>query len=236
MMRTAFLCLIVAVSCRTAAAESIYSYDAGPESGPDQFFGDVQSQPFASEMVFRWQASAGNYFSLDSHGETLSLGAALGLHPSNGRPFDPAGITIRELRVTLSDVTGSVDIPTPVIVANVPMDASATVPDPGANPQMTVGNDGINDFGYYAYLQMSGTGTFSSISFSLAFDGAGTGQLGVPFDSEDFTTATPSPPNFSALGTESTGYLIVVPEPSSFLLVVSGVGLPLLWRKRKPAA
>lgn len=230
MTRTLCLFVLMAITCRSAAAESIYLYEARPDSGPDYFEGDLLTRPFASEMVFTWQATAGNVFALDSLGETLELGARLGLYSSSSQPFDPTGITLRELRVTLSGVTGQINIPASVIAANIPMNSTATVPEPDVIPNMYV----VDGNGYWANLQISGTGTFSSISFALIFDGAGAGQLGMPFDSIEWTTGTPTWPAFYTVGTEATGYLIVVPEPSPFLHVASGAGLAcLMWRNRR---
>lgn len=224
------LCLVflMAVAFRPAAAESIYLYEARPDSLPDYFEGDLLTRPFASDMVFTWQATAGNVFALDSRGETLELGARLGLYPIQS--FDPTGITLRELRVTLSGVTGQIDIPQSVIAANIPMNSTTSVPEPNVIPYMEV----VDGNGYFPHVHLSGTGTFSSISFALKFDGSGAGQLGVLFDSIEWTTSTPVWPAFYVLGTEASGYLAVVPEPSSFVPVASGAGLAcLMWRKRR---
>lgn len=213
LLSAAILCL----SCSPLLA-STYHYTTLVGTGPDYFLGDAFTQPFASEMIFQWEAEAGNVFALDSQSEPLQLLANLGMYADGF--FDPSGISLRDITVSLGNASGHITISSPVITENVPLSS--------------IGGDQFVfncDFG-----TISGVGTFSSISFALTFDGAGAGQLGVPFVSEDRDTATPYPPNFYVQGSNA-GYLAVVPEPSTCAMALAGLacGGYSMWRRRMRA-
>ncbi|MEI8228624.1 MAG: PEP-CTERM sorting domain-containing protein [Planctomycetota bacterium] len=209
------------LSCSPLLA-STYQYTVLAGYDVDLFFGDAVAQPFASEMVFQWEAEAGNVFVLNSQSESLQLLANLGMYADF---FDPRGIFLRDITVSLGGASGQITISSPVITENVPLSSI-----------------GVDQFVFNSldFGTISGVGTFSSISFALTFDGAGAGQLGVPFVSEDRSTATPYPPVFYVQGS-GAGYLAVgpavVPEPSTYAMALAGIacGGFSMWRRRKRA-
>jgi len=216
-MRRYLLCAVISfLSCSPLLA-STYQYTALAGTDVDFFYGDALTQPFASEMVFQWKAEAGNVFALDSQSESLMLLANLGMWADGS--FNATGISLRDITVSLGGASGQITISSPVITANVPLSSI-----------------GVDQFVFNCdFGTISGMGTFSSIGFALTFDGAGAGQLDVPFVSEDRTTATPYPPVFYVQGS-SAGYLaVVVPEPSTYAMALAGLacGGWQMWRRRR---
>jgi hypothetical protein len=206
------------LSCSPLLA-STYQYTALAGYDIDYFYGYALTQPFASEMVFQWEAEAGNVFVLDSQSESLMLLANLGMWADGS--FSATGISWRDITVSLGGASGQITISSPVITANVPLSSI-----------------GVDQFVFNSldFGTISGVGTFSSISFALTFDGAGAGQLGVPFVSEDRSGGTPYPPNFYVQGSNA-GYLAVVPEPSTYCMALAGLacGGYSFFRRRKQA-
>ena len=223
------LCLSAFLVSSCPLLAGTFSYSVG--SGTDWFQGERLSASFSSAMVFKWEAP----FEFNSKGLDLVLNGSLGLWPDGA--FNGAGITIREVSVALGGVVGSINLPNPVISVNLPWghgyvrmpDPSDPSYDPLSFPQLVLEDDGTNK-SYNSYWSISGQGTFSSISFSVIYDGVGSGAAGVPFISEVWTTATPYLPVFGVSDPDvdgsgaTSGFLTVVPEPSALSLLAIGLG------------
>jgi hypothetical protein len=161
-------------------------------------FNLMDTQPFATTMIYRWEVEPGNYFSVDTLGETdWTIGAGLGLG-EEGLGLPPV-MTVLDLTISLENETGNLTF---ARTENI----NAPWPD----------EDGIP-----VAITITGAGTFTAISFTLNFDNVDPSFIGRPVVSEQGAYYWPS---MLSIGGSSGGMGVVVPEPSIGALMVLGIG------------
>ena len=168
------------------------------------FYLDGGTQPFATTMVYRWEVEPGNYFSVDTFGQTdWYINLALGLYQD--WVWLPPVMTVRDLTISLEeDETG-----------NLTFDRTENINAPWP------GEDGI-----IRYIPITGAGTFTAINFTLNFDNVDPSFIGLPVDSS-VGWSSYSSSSFGISGPDGQGGYargVVVPEPSSGALMVLGIG------------
>lgn len=172
------------------------------------FFQVGETQPFASTMIYRWEVEPGNYFSVDTLGQTdWYIMPSLGLQP------DWLVMTVRDLTISLENETGNLNFSRTEMI-NAPWG----------------GGDGFSGI-----IPVTGAGTFTAINFTLNFDNVDPSYIGLLVISS-IGWSSYSSSSFSISGSDGQGgysLATVVPEPSSGALMVLGIGgLAALRRKR----
>ena len=190
-------------------AESVFL--GGAQLGDTAFF-VLEFQPFATDMVFKWQVSSPDeYFFVDTQGEEWFISAQLGMQ-RNSPPAVPDGLTLRDMTITLEGETGNLSFD-PITLIN------STWP-------------GVD--GYLPFIPITGVGTFTAISFKLGFQDVPPDRLGVSVESVN--GASPDTPSSFYIAGEG-GSVIVVPEPSTYAMALAGLacGSYSMWRRRNRA-
>ena len=170
------------------------------------FFQVGETQPFASTMIYRWEVEPGNYFSVDTLGQTDWL-----IMPSLGLQPDWLVMTVRDLTISLENETGNLNFARTEMI-NAPW----------------AGGDGFSSI-----IPVTGAGTFTAINFTLNFDNVNPSYIGLSVDSSVGWSSYYSS-SFSISGSDGQGgYAIatVVPEPSSGALMVLGIGVVIALRR-----
>ena len=163
------------------------------------FFQVGETQPFASTMIYRWEVLAGDYFSVDTLGQTDWL-----IMPSLGLQPDWLVMTVRDLTISLENETGNLNFARTEMI-NAPW----------------AGGDGFSSI-----IPVTGAGTFTAINFTLNFDNVNPSYIGLSVNSSVGWSSYYSS-SFSISGSDGQGgYALatVVPEPSSGALMVLGIG------------
>jgi hypothetical protein len=156
----------------------------------------LDTQPFATTMIYRWEVEPGNYFSVDTLGETdWTIGAGLGLDEE--WVWLPPVMTVLDLTISLENETGNLTF---ARTENI----NAPWPDENGIP---------------VAITITGAGTFTAISFTLNFDNVDPSFIGRPVVSEQGGYW----PSMLSIG-GSSGGAVVVPEPSIGALMVFGIG------------
>ena len=163
------------------------------------------TKPFAATMIYRWEVDTpGDYFSVDTLGQSdWYITPSLGLQPDLVW-WPDVGMTVRDLVISLENETGNLTFArTETINASWP------------------GGDGIS-----GYIPITGVGTFTAINFTLNFDNVAPSLIGVMVTSEVGNSSYYAS-SFGISGSDGqSGYAsaTVVPEPSSGVLLVLGIG------------
>ena len=150
-------------------------------------------------MIYRWEVEPGDYFSVDTLGQTDWL-----IMPSLGLQPDWLVMTVRDLTISLENETGNLNFARTEMI-NAPW----------------AGGDGFSSI-----IPVTGAGTFTAINFTLNFDNVAPRFIGRPVDSLVGWSSYYSS-SFSISGSDGQGgYALasVVPEPSSGALMVLGIG------------
>ena len=162
-------------------------------------------QPFAATMIYRWEVyTPGDYFSVDTLGQSdWYITPSLGLQPDLVW-WPDVGMKVRDLIISLENETGNLTFArTETINASWP------------------GGDGI-----LRYTPITGVGTFTAINFTLNFDNVAPSLIGEMVTS-DVGNSSYYASSFSINGPDGLGgyaSATVVPEPSSGVLLVLGIG------------
>ena len=188
----------------------------------DTYFSTPEAQAsayFAASMNYRWEVSTpGNVFSIDTldlDGWKIEGGFGLGYD------IIPTGtLTLRDLTISLENETGTLTFAR-TVVRNVLWPSELfTIP-------------------------ISGAGTFTAITFTLNFENFDPNWIGQTLVESNYGEDPENPTwprNFSSWrgygpdGQEGTGYLTVVPEPSSGVLLVLGIGGVIALRRCRRSA
>jgi hypothetical protein len=165
------------------------------------------TQPFSTSMVYRWEVEPGNYLSVDTLGQTdWYIMPGLGLKDwDDERWLNNDGIvTILNLTISIENETGNLNFARTETINT-----------------LWPGGDGFGSF-----IPVTGAGTFTAINFTLTFDNVAPIYIGRPVDPLTGWSSY-SPSSFSIGGSDGQGgYALatVVPEPSSGVLMVLGIG------------
>ena len=94
----------VAYLVTTQAGFSASTFVGLARSFDNGLFQVGEIQPFASTMIYRWEVEPGNYFSVDTLGQTdWYIMPSLGLQP------DWLVMTVRDLTISLENETGNLN-------------------------------------------------------------------------------------------------------------------------------
>lgn len=192
------------VTAQTGFSASTFVGLARP-SDNGAFYLDISTQPFAATMIYRWEVEPGNYFSVDTFGQTdWTIGVGLGLRSSIRSEewvWSSPGITVRDLTISLENETG-----------NLFFDQTENINAPWPD-----------EYGVGRSIPITGAGTFTAISFTFNFDNVDPSFIGRPVTSEQGYWS--SALGFSGSdGQGGSAMATVVPEPSSGALMVLGIG------------
>jgi hypothetical protein len=190
-------------------AESVFL--GGAQLGDTGFYVS-DFQPFAADMVFKWQVSSPDeYFFVDTQGEEWTIQGQLGMQRFSP-PYAPDGLTLRDMAITLEGETGNLIFDRLTLI-------NSTWP-------------GVD--GYWPFIPITGVGTFHSISFTLGFQDVPPDRLGVTVES--IVGASSYLPSSFFINCEA-GSVIVVPEPSAYAMALAGLacGGYSIFRRRKRA-
>jgi len=151
-------------------------------------------------MIYRWEVEPGNYFSVDTFGQTdWYIMPSLGLQP------DWLVMTVRDLTISLENETGNLNFSRTEMI-NAPWG----------------GGDGFSGI-----IPVTGAGTFTAINFTLKFDNVDPSYIGLSVNSSVGWSSYFSS-GFGISGSDGQGgyssLATVVPEPSSGALMVLGIG------------
>jgi hypothetical protein len=169
-------------------------------------------QPLASTMIFKWQTVSPDIkFNLDTAGNAWDLIFHFGLYDPPNNYFSLQGITVDSIVTQLDGVVGSGFTINPLDTPN-----------------------GENFFGERtSAYSISGSGTFTSISFSVNFGNVQSGQIGTMMAPYDWSSATPYASVFYISSPDGSSSIAVVPEPSALSLLAVGLGGLALVRRRR---
>jgi hypothetical protein len=168
-------------------------------------------QPLASTMIFKWQTISPDIkFNLDTAGSDWYLDFFFGMYDPPNNYFSLQGITVDSIVTQLDGVVGS----------------GFTI-----NPLYTPNGENFSGERTIPYT-ISGSGTFTSISFSVNFGNVQSGQIGTMMAPFDWSSATPYASVFSIYSPDGSSSITVVPEPSALSLLAVGLGV-LFRRSRK---
>jgi len=171
---------------------------------------ESDQQPFASTMIFKWQTVSPDIkFNLDTAGSDWTFDFSFGMYDPPNNYFSLQGITVDSIVIQLDGVVGSGFTINPLYTPN------------GEN---FLGERGSN-------YTISGSGTFTSISFSVNFGNVQSGQIGTMMVPYDWSTATPYASVFYIYSPDGSSSIAVVPEPSALSLLA--VGLAVLFRRSR---
>ena len=191
------------VTAQTGFSASTFVGLARPSDNGAFYLGGG-TQPFATTMVYRWEVEPGDYFSVDTFGQAdWVITTGLGLQP-DWVWWPDVGMKVRDLIIYLENETG-----------NLTFARTENINDSWP------GGDGIN-----RYIPITGAGTFTAINFTLNFDYVDPSFIGLPVDSS-VGWSSYSSSSFGISGPDGQGgYALatVVPEPSSGVLLVLGIG------------
>ena len=141
----------VAYLVTTQAGFSASTFVGLARSFDNGLFQVGEIQPFASTMIYRWEVEPGNYFSVDTLGQTdWYIMPSLGLQP------DWLVMTVRDLTISLENETGNLNFSRTEMI-NAPWG----------------GGDG-----FFGIIPVTGAGTFTAINFTLNFDNVDPSYIG----------------------------------------------------------
>ena len=175
----------------------------------DTYFPTPEAQAYAyfdASMNYRWEVSTpGNVFSIDTLGlDGWKIEGGFGL----GYDTIPIGtLTLRDLTISLENETGNLTFDR-TVAKNVLWPSEIFI------------------------IPILGAGTFTAITFTLNFENFDPNWIGQTNVQSSYAAdpGFPDMRNFSSWqaygpdGQGGTGYLTVVPEPSSGVLLVLGIG------------
>jgi len=173
-------------------------------------------QPLASTMIYKWQTISPDIkFNLDTAGSDWYFDFFFGMYDPPNNYFSLPGITVDSIVIQLDGVVGS----------------GFTI-----NPLYTPNGENFSGE-RTSFYTISGSGTFTSISFSVNFGNVQSGQIGTMMAPWDWSSATPYASVFNIYSPDGSSSITVVPEPSAFsLLAVGLVGLALVRRRISPSS
>ena len=193
------------VTAQTGFSASTFVGLARPSDNGAFYVGETQ--PFASTMIYRWEVEPGNYFSVDTLGQTdWYIMPGLGLKDWDDETWlnNDGIVTILNLTISLENETGNLAFARTEMI-------NALWPGGG---------------GFSSIIPVTGAGTFTAINFTLNFDNVAPRFIGRPVDSLVGWSSYYSS-SLSISGSDGQGgYALatVVPEPSSGVLLVLGIG------------
>ena len=209
-MRSLFALTLILLAPQIYAASTFLNPVDGDTTRFETNENDLQ--PLASTMIYKWQTISPDIkFNLDTAGSDWYFDFFFGMYNPPNNYFSLPGITVDSIFIQLDGVVGS----------------GFTI-----NPLYTPNGENFSGERTSSYT-ISGSGTFTSISFSVNFGNVQSGQIGTMMAPWDWSSATPYASVFNVYSPDGFSSITVVPEPSALSLLAVGLGGLAIMRRRR---